>query len=180
MMSNNNTLPTALQLAALEIAKEQVGVQEEPKGSNKGPMINEYLKAVGLGPGYAWCAAFVYWCYAAAAKRVGVENAMVKTAGVYDCWNRSNNRKGVQKITKSEVVAGTAVLQAGDQFVMTYGRNKGHTGIIESITENEAGTIVLHTIEGNSNNSGSREGYAVVRQTRLLSHKAIQGFLRYT
>jgi hypothetical protein len=179
-MNTNNNWPSELHLAALEVAKEQVGVQEVPKGSNKGPMINEYLKAVGLGPGYAWCQAFVYWCYAVAAKTIGVENLVVRTAGVYDCWNRSTKRNGVVKIAKSEVVAGKAVLQPGDQFVMMYGKGAGHTGIIENVTENEAGATVLHTIEGNSNNSGSREGYAVVRQTRLLSEKALQGFLRYS
>lgn len=179
-MNTNNNTPIALHLAALEVAKEQMGVEEVPKGSNKGPMINEYLKAVGLGPGYAWCQAFVYWCYVVAADKVGVANVMVKTAGVYDCWNRSTNRKGVLKIAKGDVVTGKAMLEAGDQFVMLYGKGAGHTGIIERVTENEKGVIVLHTIEGNSNNSGSREGYAVVRQTRLLSEKALQGFLRYS
>jgi hypothetical protein len=35
---------------------------------------------------------------------------------------------------------------------------------------------MVHTIEGNSNNDGSREGYEVVRHLRPISH--IQGFLR--
>ena len=54
---NNNDLADL----ALQIAQGQLGQSEQPMGSNRGPMVNEYLKAVGLNPGYAWCQAFVYW-----------------------------------------------------------------------------------------------------------------------
>ena len=54
---------TPLAAAALRYAQSQVGQREQPKGSNRGPMVDKYLASVGLQPGYAWCQAFVYWCY---------------------------------------------------------------------------------------------------------------------
>ena len=59
----------SLKLSSLKIATSQLGVQEEPRGSNDGPEVSQYLKAVGLAPGYSWCMAFVYWCAAKAANR---------------------------------------------------------------------------------------------------------------
>lgn len=45
-----------------DIAAGQLGVSEAT-GNNDGPHIEEYLAYTGLGKGYAWCAAFVSWCY---------------------------------------------------------------------------------------------------------------------
>ncbi len=47
---------------ALEVAGVEIGVMEEPPGSNRGPRIAEYLAAVNLDASkghYACCAAFV-------------------------------------------------------------------------------------------------------------------------
>ena len=42
----------------LKKARKEIGVCEVPPGSNRGPVVNEYLKSVGLRPGFAWCAGF--------------------------------------------------------------------------------------------------------------------------
>ena len=34
----------------------------ERGGSNRGPEVNAFLRSVGLGPGYSWCAAFTTYC----------------------------------------------------------------------------------------------------------------------
>ena len=53
---------------AVGIAMGELGVREEPTGSNTGPRIREYLsgcarwgRPVGLDKGQ-WCAAFASWC----------------------------------------------------------------------------------------------------------------------
>ena len=46
--------------AALGVARTQIGVREDPPGSNNGREVAAYLDAVGLPPGNAWCAAFVW------------------------------------------------------------------------------------------------------------------------
>jgi hypothetical protein len=145
--------------------------------------VNKYLSVVGLNPGYAWCQAFVFWCYDEASKKLNVPNPVVKTAGVHDCWNRSipfsraeheNNVVTRNKILKADARQEPNVLHAGCQFILFFGAEAGHTGIVEKIEGD-----IIYTIEGNSNTNGSREGYEVVRHQRNLNDKALQGFIVY-
>ncbi len=46
----------------IDIAVQEIGVREAT-GNNDGKRVEEYLAYTGLGAGYAWCAAFVSWCY---------------------------------------------------------------------------------------------------------------------
>jgi hypothetical protein len=62
--------------------------------------------------------------------------------------------------------------QAGDIFVMDFGNGAGHTGIVEKVLPNG----ILQTIEGNTNDDGSRDGYEVCRRARSVTK--IKGFLR--
>lgn len=136
----------------------QLGVQEIPKGSNAGPEVEIYLKSVGLGKGYAWCMAFVFWVVNEAAIKTAFKNPLKKTAGVLDQYN--SRTLLVQKVP-----------QAGDIFIMDFGKGLGHTGFVEKVVGTK-----IHTIEGNTNDQGSREGYAVCRRKREI--KTIKGFLR--
>ena len=51
----------------VDIARHEIGVREAT-GSNDGPRVEEYLAHTDLGKGYAWCAAFVSWCYGKAGR----------------------------------------------------------------------------------------------------------------
>lgn len=145
---------------AMKIAVTQIGESEQPKGSNSGPMVDQYLASVGLDPGYAWCMAFVYWCHRTASLTARLHNTMPKHAGVIEVWRRSFTYR-VEKPAP------------GDVFVMDYGGGKGHTGFVESINTDGS----LNTIEGNSNSDGSREGFEVCRHKRHQSK--ILGYLRF-
>jgi hypothetical protein len=60
--------------AALQHAADEIGVLEAPPGSNRGPRVDTYLRPVGLEPGagsFAWCAAFVYFCFNEASQKSG-------------------------------------------------------------------------------------------------------------
>lgn len=48
---NINEPVSSLVKRTLIVASIQVGVMEEPPGSNRGPMVDEYLRSVGLNPG---------------------------------------------------------------------------------------------------------------------------------
>ncbi len=61
----------------------------------------------------------------------------------------------------------------GDIFIMDYGHGIGHTGFVDSVDQDG---IHIHTIEGNTNDEGSREGFEVCRRTRKIS--ACKGFIR--
>lgn len=87
----SNSLPDTIEVplspllhTTLAVAVSQIGVMENPPGRNTGPEVDKYLESVGLGPGYAWCAAFVYWVFEKAARTVNVLNPVIRTAGVLD------------------------------------------------------------------------------------------------
>ncbi|MDN3671503.1 CHAP domain-containing protein [Flavobacterium branchiarum] len=142
----------------LAVSITQLGVEEIPKNSNAGPAVEKYLKSVGLGKGYAWCMAFVYWCTKEASIQLGITNPLAKTAGVLAMLN-----------FKKELVVKEP--QPGDIFIMDFGKGQGHTGLVEKVEKN-----IIHTIEGNTNDDGSREGYKVCRRKRNKS--TIKAYLR--
>jgi hypothetical protein len=147
---------------SLEIALSQDGISESPKGSNKGPEVNKYLESAGISPGYAWCMAFVYWCVNGAAIDLNIENPLVRTGAVMLQWNTTKLRK----LPKT-----SGGINPGDIFIMQFSHGTGHTGFVEKI---EGGLI--HTIEGNTNDDGSREGYEVARRVRPIS--SVHGFIQ--
>jgi len=139
----------------INIAISQIGVEEVPKGSNSGPQVDKYLKSVGLNPGYSWCMAFVYWC----CKEANVHHNLIKTGGVLRMWNEVSKD---MKFTTPK---------AGDIFIMDYGKGLGHTGFVERVEG-----LNIHTIEGNTNDEGSRNGFENCRRVRLISK--CKGFIR--
>lgn len=154
----------SLAAVALEVALTQVGVSEQPKNSNTGPEVNMYLKAVGLKPGFAWCMAFVYWCVNEAAAKLAVGNPLVKTAGVLKQWNETNLRK-------LSPVADLKAIKPGDVFIMEFKHGNGHTGFVVNVKGSN-----VYTIEGNTNDDGSREGYEVALRVRNI--KDFKGFIQ--
>lgn len=146
---------TPIATAALKAASSQIGVTEIPRGSNKGPEVEIYLKSVGLGGGYAWCMAFVFWCV----MHTKLTNPLKKTGGVLAQWNAKPELR-------------KTIPEPGDIFIMDFGNGAGHTGFVEKIMPNGK----IQTIEGNTNADGSRDGYAVCRRTRNIS--TFKGFLR--
>lgn len=155
------TLQTSLSSEALFVATTQIDIREEP--NNKGPEVKRYLKSVGLAEGSAWCMAFVYWCVDIAAKRLNLTNPLVKTAGVLYQWNHNQTCRLIPNRSSG--------IQPGDIFIMDFGGGTGHTGFVEKVE----GSIV-HTIEGNTNDEGSREGYEVARRQRTIT--AMKGFIQ--
>lgn len=160
MMAEIN-IQTSLAAEALFVAKTQIDVREE--GNNGGPEVKRYLKAVGLGEGYPWCMAYVYWCVDQAAQKLKMVNPLIMTAGVLRQWNETTLRKAP--------VQSVGAVQPGDIFIMDFGGGNGHTGFVVKI---EGG--IVHTIEGNTNDDGSREGYEVAYRERALS--SFKGFIQ--
>ena len=132
-------------------ANSKLGVRENPLGSNRGRDVELFLKSIGLGGGYAWCMAFVYWAVDETAKKMGITNPLFKTGGVLMQWNQRPKLR-------------VATPQAGDIFIMDFGGGKGHAGFVESVSND-----YINTIEGNTNDEGSREGFEVCYRTRKPS-----------
>lgn len=147
---------------ALEIAISQLGVEEKPRNSNSGPEVTMYLRSVGLNAGQAWCMAFVYWSVNSACSLLGKLNPLIKTGGVMLQY-RNVKLRTLPKTSSS--------VKPGDVFVMEFSHGRGHTGFVKKIENG-----IVYTIEGNTNDDGSREGYEVAERQRPLSE--IHGFIQ--
>lgn len=161
--------PNRLLTEALKAAVSQLGVMEDPPGSNRGSEVNQYLASVGLEPGLFWCAAFVYWCFNEASVKLNRSNPLVKTGHVMSHWNKTAGKK----ILTADAVNNPSLIKPGHIFILNTGGSAGHTGLVE---KTEGGLI--HTIEGNSNQSGSRNGIGVFRLQRKIA-KINRGFIEY-
>lgn len=119
----------------VDIARKEIAVMEAT-GKNDGTRVEEYLAYTGLGKGYAWCAAFVSWCYGKAGLPLP-RNA----------WSPAP-LPNARRYTKERVQRG-AVRQA-DLFGI-YNQKLGridHVGIVQKMER----TWIL-TVEGNVNNA---------------------------
>jgi hypothetical protein len=141
----------------IEIALSQKGATEHPPGSNRGPEVDEYLRCVGLDASrgnYPWCAAFVTWCIAEAVKAVGGPPR----------FRGSASALLLRVLNKPLILPGPA---ANCVFVMDHGQGKGHTGFVLGIDPHDP--TLLHTVEGNTDASGSRTGGQVMVRTRHVA-----------
>lgn len=145
---------------ALLTAISQIGNDEKPHGSNWGEPVKSYLASVGIPFPASWCMAFVYWSFQEASKALNTKNTAIKTGGVLAAWNKAD--KTIKSSTPS----------IGSVFIMDFGKGNGHTGLVEKFD-----STFIYTIEGNTNDTGSREGIEVCRRKRLRS--TIKGYLNY-
>lgn len=165
----------ALLAKALEFAVGEIGVREDPLGSNKGARVVEYQARVGIPRGgEPWCAAFVYFCFDEAAKALGVANPVVQTAGVLDHWNKARPSRKIKTINQEQALDDPSLVKPGMIFIISTGGGNGHTGLIESVSGNS-----LITIEGNTNDGGSREGIGVFRRSGRTIASINRGFINY-
>lgn len=155
----------SLILTALSVAQGQLGVHEQG-GNNTGPQVDQYLAAVGLDPGYPWCAAFLFFCFREASKRLALVNPVPRTASTQRLW------------TLSEPITRDSNPQPGYVYVLQHSPTSGHVGIIESVGAD--GTIA--EISGNTNQTGSREGNTVWRhegQPEVTHGGVLLGYLNF-
>lgn len=159
----------------LLVASSQIGVQEVPRGSNRGPEVDQYMRSVGLDPAgrFAWCVAFLYWCFQKAATDMGVANPMIRTAGVLDHWNKAG-KKGITRITAAKARNNPSLVKPGQIFCINRGSGLGHTGLVEQVLGGK-----LITIEGNTNEGGSGEGIGVFRRSLRTIASIDIGFIDY-
>ena len=130
----------------------QIGVRERT-GHNDGLMVETYLRSVGLGKGNPWCAAFVHYCL----ERGGVPNSINGYSPT--AFNTAHKIWFARKRIKD--------LQAGDVFCLYFPSLKriAHTGFYDRTINNS----IYETVEGNTNEEGSREGDGVYRKKRSFN-----------
>jgi hypothetical protein len=180
-VSSNSIAPSKLTLAVINFASTQIGVLEEPLGSNRGSMVDQYQIAVGLNlkprkPGYYWCVAFTFFCYQQASAEISLNNnPHIKTAGALDHWNKAKSKDGISRITRIQATADPCLIKPGAIFIIDYGSGLGHSGIV---TEINHGRLV--TIEGNTNAGGSSNGIGVFKRNSRKISEINRGFIDYS
>jgi len=154
----------------IAVANSQVGVLEQPLGSNSGPEVEKYLASVGLPKGNSWCMAFVYYCFNEASNRLAIKNPLVKTGGCLHHWNTTIGKK----ITAFQAKNNPSLIVPGSIFIIDHGSGLGHTGIVTEVVDG-----YVTTIEGNTNNTNSREGIGVFSLKNRKINSINKGFIIY-
>jgi hypothetical protein len=147
--------PSSSTEAALKVQKvyiSQIGVRELT-GHNDGIQVVNYLHNAGASQGDPWCAAFVRWCFDQAGVKTTI-NAYSPTA-----YNISNP---VMKQNRFIIEP-----KPGDVFCLYFPKMKriAHTGFFDR----RINSTVYESVEGNTNQAGSREGDGVYRKRRSFN-----------
>ena len=143
------------------VAQADSYVGSEEQGHNAGPFVTMLLKAIGLGPGYAWCGAFVSWCLVRAGFLGGPKFGRGRVKNWVD-WAHQNGRLYYSGPKR------------GDLFAWVNDDLTGHIGFVLSIPDFDGR---FRTIEGNTNSAGSRDGDCVMKRSRTLGKRMM--FLRW-
>jgi hypothetical protein len=132
-------------------------------GQNRGPWVRLYMSG-NEGPDWPWCAGFASFILRQAAETLEVP-LPIKTSVSCDVLAEQAKQK---KIFLPEAKAGNVKpVTPGSLFLVRRTTNDWvHTGIVV-----KADKDVMLTIEGNTNDEGSREGYEVCRRTRGYAGK---------
>jgi hypothetical protein len=145
-------------IALLKIARKELGKTEIPHDSNWGKDVEKYLKSTGIKFPAPWCMAYVYWVMDQYSKQYNLKNPLFKTAHVLTQWRKCKQLR-------------VNTPRPGDIFIIINKDGTGHTGFVVSVKKG-----IIYTIEGNSNNNGSRNGYMVCRGKRPIN--TITGLIR--
>jgi hypothetical protein len=129
--------------AIVNLVRNEIGVAEQPPGSNDSPRIAQFRQATagsGVGP---WCAYFTSWAAREAGVPVGDNGQGFGRVDDVYAW--------AQKTGKAIPNGAGVTPQPGDLIVWDE-----HIGVVESVGTD--GTI--NTIEGNSSDKVSQRSYA--------------------
>lgn len=125
---------------------------------NHGPLVDQFLSSVGLAPGNAWCMAFLQYLIRQVEQEFGCVSQIYRSGGVIETWQKTH--QDVQCPPKP-----------GSLILFKTSEGHGHCGLIRDVID----TLHVSTIEGNTNNAGSRDGDGVYEHVRL-SHLGPRGF----
>lgn len=128
----------------------QIGVREAT-GHNDGKEVEMYLRYVSLAQGQPWCASFISWVYG--------QNHVANPRSGY-CPDYFSAKRIIWKRN-----AHTNIQPATGDVWGIYFPEKGriaHVGFVD-----QWGDKITITVEGNTNEAGSRDGDGVYRKRRL-------------
>jgi lysozyme family protein len=157
-------IPKRKNLGALVVAYAQQHLKQHPLeigGPNSGPWVRLYTDGKE-GADYPWCAGFASFIVKQAADTLGVAPPVPRTLAVDVMAANAGSRfvAGSSPGAQARLKPGTIFMQlarANERQKYKY----RHTGLIV-----KPGPTSMTTIEGNTNDDGSADGYEVCARTR--------------
>lgn len=134
---------------AVHVARSQETIKVREITENWGGMVTAYLKVAGVFSKAPWCAAFVYWCLLQA----GADKTKLwkNPASTYFLWSWATKKRILYIDFPDNRCIGVYNRLSGTGHTWFYLDKKGRT------------------LEGNTNNNGSREGIGVFELSRPIS-----------
>lgn len=174
-LNTSSNIPLDFRQCVVTVAKQHLEAHaREVGGENRGPWVRLYMKG-NEGNVWSWCAGFVSFVFEQAA-------VMKRSFMLGD-----KTESPIQYTFSCDVLAQQAQHKFKDRLDFIYKWDKSihtlirpgdiflnrrsdidwvHTGIVISVSKE-----VFHTIEGNTNDEGSREGFEVCKRVRTYRKK---------
>lgn len=149
-------------LSRMMVAYAQQHLRQHPRevgGQNRGPWVRLYMKG-SEGNAFPWCAGFATYILGRACETLDVTPPLKYTMSCDNLAKDGKRKNTFVNNTRSRVTH--TAIKPGSIFLVK--KTEGdwiHTGIVLKAEEE-----TFQTIEGNTNDEGSREGYEVCKRTR--------------
>lgn len=145
----------------IEVLRPLVGLKETPKGSNRGPLIDEFNRSANTELGSPWCAAVAHWAYH--------KNGADDRPGAYSpSWFKASRRVALKDVRPGDV---------GLVYFPSMGRYAHTIAAVEKVIVSAGRVVQVQTLEGNTNAQNSREGDQFARRVRAADTLT---FVRWT
>ena len=158
-------------------AEQQLANHPTELPVNRGPWVRAYMDGHEGNP-WAWCVGFVQTvldqAFFTLDENVPFTSLMPSTYGCDDVAKHGRQTKRL--VTNAELKKNSSLVSRGDVFLVlspTVVDDWTHTGIVTGVS---AGEGLIHTIEGNTNEGGSREGLQVCKRIRSFQDRKIDIF----
>jgi hypothetical protein len=155
---------TGLGAAVVAVAKQHLAQRpREVGGQNRGPWVRLYMDG-NEGPAWPWCAGFATFVLAQACAALGRPMPVGRT---YSCDVLAERARGADRLVGERPADPDRAIPPGSLFLVR--RSPGdweHVGIVAA-----ARPDAFHTVEGNTNDAGEREGYEVCARVRGYERK---------
>jgi hypothetical protein len=156
----------------VETAKSYIG-QEEILGNLgfKNSDFENKMKSVGWQKTQAWCSYFTELIWKQAYGKINKQDIIKELNLLFDgsAVKTYNNFKNKFIVSKEPIDGSIVIWQHYSNSEPGW---TGHAGIVVDILDNS-----IKTIEGNTNNDGSREGYMVCEKIRPLNFNPVKNGL---
>ena len=126
-------------------------------GQNCGPWVRTYMKG-NEGSQWAWCAGFASFLMHQAVQSLGVQAPI---EGSFSCDTLVHQARQAGIFVSESDARGRAIPPGSFFLNRESDTDWTHVGVVIAADE-----LTLTTIEGNTNDEGSREGYEVCKRTR--------------